>query len=417
MNYKEFAGKVKAKYPDYADMDDRELAQKLVNKYPKEYGDVAFDPIEANASALVPMAESAALSPAGSAAVNFVSEEMTPAAGAMLGAAASLPFAPAAGPFAPAVPIVGAAMGAMGTRGLQRSYQYMMGLKQPPTTGEAVSDLQSAGVAGALGEVGGNLLTRAAKAVAPAAKGLATQAIRGFAGIRESVAGPAVSNPSKLLTAVSPEDAAAGYKAFEGYTGLQGLTATEVARAKPFSPQEMLQQVYTTAGKIFRGADVDPQELYLTSQMAANLKRMARFQNPPPEVLSRAAAVDQSKGIIDDALGKVFPEYPSLRSDYAGAKTAEQFNSFFPLQRNLSPDAMRMMVPAMTGVSYGALSGDWQGALAPFALYSPLAYKGALLGTQAVGKAATSEGGKLFGRGAVQGLADAYNNRRMANAP
>lgn len=47
MDYKEFSGKVKAKFPQYADMDDRELAQKMVSKFP-EYGDVSFDEQPAN---------------------------------------------------------------------------------------------------------------------------------------------------------------------------------------------------------------------------------------------------------------------------------------------------------------------------------------------------------------------------------
>jgi len=43
MNYLEFSQKVKAKYPQYSDMDDRELAEKMVAKFPTEYGDVTFD--------------------------------------------------------------------------------------------------------------------------------------------------------------------------------------------------------------------------------------------------------------------------------------------------------------------------------------------------------------------------------------
>lgn len=43
MNYNEFAQRIKTKYPEYNDMDNRELAQKMVAKYPKEYSDVSFD--------------------------------------------------------------------------------------------------------------------------------------------------------------------------------------------------------------------------------------------------------------------------------------------------------------------------------------------------------------------------------------
>lgn len=42
MDFNEFADKIKTKYPDYADMDNRELAQKMVAKFPNDYGDVTF---------------------------------------------------------------------------------------------------------------------------------------------------------------------------------------------------------------------------------------------------------------------------------------------------------------------------------------------------------------------------------------
>lgn len=42
MDYKEFASKIKQKYPDYGDMNDLELAEKIVAKYPNEYSDVKF---------------------------------------------------------------------------------------------------------------------------------------------------------------------------------------------------------------------------------------------------------------------------------------------------------------------------------------------------------------------------------------
>lgn len=45
MNYNEFAEKIKNKYPQYNDLDNKELAQKMVAKYPQEYSDVTFDDI------------------------------------------------------------------------------------------------------------------------------------------------------------------------------------------------------------------------------------------------------------------------------------------------------------------------------------------------------------------------------------
>jgi hypothetical protein len=42
MNYLEFSQKIKTKYPQYSDLDDKTLAEKMVSKYP-QYKDVTFD--------------------------------------------------------------------------------------------------------------------------------------------------------------------------------------------------------------------------------------------------------------------------------------------------------------------------------------------------------------------------------------
>ena len=43
MNYNEFAEKIKAKYPDYAEMDNRKLAETVIQKYPIYKNQVTFD--------------------------------------------------------------------------------------------------------------------------------------------------------------------------------------------------------------------------------------------------------------------------------------------------------------------------------------------------------------------------------------
>ena len=40
MDYTEFSAKIKAKYPQYNDIPDDELASKMVAKFPTQYGDV-----------------------------------------------------------------------------------------------------------------------------------------------------------------------------------------------------------------------------------------------------------------------------------------------------------------------------------------------------------------------------------------
>lgn len=61
MDYREFAAKVKSKYPDYSDMDDLELAQKMVAKYPDDYADVTFDAPTGGAAEVGPVGAAASL--------------------------------------------------------------------------------------------------------------------------------------------------------------------------------------------------------------------------------------------------------------------------------------------------------------------------------------------------------------------
>ena len=47
LNTKDFAAKIKAKYPEYADVDDTELSRKIVDKYPEYKDKVSFEPVAA----------------------------------------------------------------------------------------------------------------------------------------------------------------------------------------------------------------------------------------------------------------------------------------------------------------------------------------------------------------------------------
>ena len=45
-DYREFAKTVKSKYPQYKDVDDLELAQKMVEKFPEYKSKVTFDEVK-----------------------------------------------------------------------------------------------------------------------------------------------------------------------------------------------------------------------------------------------------------------------------------------------------------------------------------------------------------------------------------
>ena len=46
LDYKEFSAKIKSKYPEYSDVDDLTLAQKVIEKYPEYKDKVVFEPVK-----------------------------------------------------------------------------------------------------------------------------------------------------------------------------------------------------------------------------------------------------------------------------------------------------------------------------------------------------------------------------------
>ena len=46
LSVQEFAAKVKDKYPQYKDVDDQQLVEALIKKYPQYESAVTFDPVK-----------------------------------------------------------------------------------------------------------------------------------------------------------------------------------------------------------------------------------------------------------------------------------------------------------------------------------------------------------------------------------
>lgn len=106
------------------------------------------------------------VAPAAGATLNFASQNADVIAGGLAGAQASLPLAPMAGPLAPLVPVGGAAIGAMATRGAVRPIQQALGTQPIKPASEGIEDIAQAGKDAALGEVGGQVLSNSIKGVA-----------------------------------------------------------------------------------------------------------------------------------------------------------------------------------------------------------------------------------------------------------
>lgn len=349
-----------------------------------------------------------------SRAAGFLAEEGTPVAGAMLGAAASLPYAPLAGPLAPLVPVAGAAMGAMGARGLQRTLQYATGQREVPTTAQAAQDIASAGVGGATGEVGGQFLGRAlqagARAAGPTLRRLGAQALRVGPGVQEKYGGAVLRDPTILTNPVTKADVSQAYSQFEKSAGLVSPKTIRLQSGKILESsgdaEKIVDAVYS---RLASGAGVAEQDLYTASQAASYLKNQAKFGDP--KQLANLSNLATAKTAFDNALELATaggPSYAAARTAAFREKAAGEFSSFYPLNKNLSPNVLRS-VGATGAAAAGAVSGNYGALGIPF-LISPRAAGAAIKTTYRVGQAVGAVGPAGTRLGA-QSLADAYMNQ------
>jgi hypothetical protein len=258
----------------------------------------------------------------------------------------------------------------------------------------------------------------AASAAKPLGSKLGAQVMRVAAAIPEKAGLPAAKSPSSLLNAKSMDAVSEGYRAFERYTGLTGLADQVATMGKFPSEGDLEKQLFEVAARAKNGVSSTPQELYHASQAASSLRQMGKLGNPRYAMLSKA--IGDAKGVVDDALEVVYPEYKNLRSDYAGAKMAEQFTGAFPRNANQSPNVLRAYSAGAAGAAglYSAATGDNRGlgvaGVLALPLVSPAVWGAGIKGAAIVGKVPNvvyRVGMQSGASGAASSLADYYNRR------
>lgn len=275
--------------------------------------------------------------------------------------------------------------------------------------------LKSVGAQGALqagGQAAGAAIGAAASALRPSVNRLGAQVMRVGAGVPEKAGTQAMRNPSMLLDALPVEDAGQAYRTFEGYSGLKGLDQLAGERSKAWTAGELYETALNTANKIKAGQVPTAQELYTASQAQNQLSRLAKFGNPDAAAMLGSGSLDDAGRVADKALEAQFPEYARLRTDYAAAKTAEQFDSWLPLDKNTSPNVLRG-VTAATTAGAGVMTGN-PAALAALPLVSPKVYGTALKGAALAGKVPAGVyrvSGQAMAGGTASALEQAYLQR------
>lgn len=352
--------------------------------------------------------------------------------GATAAATASLPFAPLAGPFAPAVPIIaglggaflgGAAGGASRQAVAQGTAAAFPEARYPILRpGQVIRNVAIEGATQAAGQAVGLGIGAAAKAARPFVNKLGAQVMRVGAGIPERAGEMAMRDPSMLLNAPTKEAASAGYKAFEAKAGITGLGDAVKQAGKFPSEGELEKHLFEVAARVQNGVPSTTQELYHASQAASSLNQLAKMGNPRYAMLK--AAISEAKSAVDDTLEAILPEYKTIRTDYAMSKAAGEFSSFFPLNRNQSPNALRSVLAGREAIAGGvALAGAGTGnpvAMAALPLISPKFYGTALKGAAIAGKVPAGifrVGANALTGGTGSALEQAYMRQRPSITP
>lgn len=151
---KDFATKIKAKYPEYAQLDDFELTRRIVAKYP-EYQAQLDAPISQRPATPVE-GNPGLVTRAGEAALNFIHKEGPKIAGAAIGGTIGAPGGPLG-------VLAGASAGAAGGEGLRQISEQLQGNEQAD-----IPRLQSALVEGPMMEAGSIIGAKFPKVVADA---------------------------------------------------------------------------------------------------------------------------------------------------------------------------------------------------------------------------------------------------------
>lgn len=335
-------------------------------------------------------------------------------AGGLAGAMAAAPYG---APFGPAgVLLAGAGGAVLGGSAMEATRnavtQGVAGVTggRFSTPSEVTGNVAREGLAQGAGYLAGEGIGAAGRAARPFINKLGAQAMRVVQAVPEKAGEMAMRNPSMLLEAKTPEAASAAYRDFEGRTGLQGLNAQIETTGKVPSEAELEKHLFEVAARTNNGVSSTPQELYHASQAANNLNQMAKLGNPRYAGLQ--GAIGRAKATVEQALESIHPEYKGLRTDYANAKAADEFNSLFPLNKNGSPNALRSVVAADTAVR-GVFDGNPL-SLAVLPLTSPMT-SGALLKGAALAGKVPGAAYRVLPAAVGSELANAYINQRPAN--
>lgn len=277
------------------------------------------------------------------------SRQVLPTAGGMAGAASGAALGAPLGPIGAGLGALGGAyLGGFGGQSIQTAWEAATNQRGQYTPAEAVAEANRAGMAQVAGEVLGMGAGGIARAAAPGLRKVGTQVLRATAGVPEREGAAVFRDPSILGRAGTVEEAAKAYKAGTG--GLSG--GVEQSRAlfrKSYLNPEQAANAFDEFWPM-REAMTTEEMLTLRQRMSKAASETTYKQGELKRVL--LGNIDE----IDKHLEGVLPDWSGGKQAYREAKVAEQFKSWLPLNRNLSPNVLRTWTAA-SAAGYGLAQG------------------------------------------------------------
>lgn len=196
---------------------------------------------------------------------------------------------------------------------------------------------KAAAVAGSLqGLIGG--AGKGIEALRPRLTKLGAQMLRVLGGTPEKYGEAVLKDPSILTRAETRLAAGETYKAAIGDLGgmrevLQGKSG------KLLPPAQSVIDLVNDAAPKLADKTISLQEALAAKQAASHLLNLAKYGNP--EQMANKAALVGFKNELDDLLERGLPGFAKANRGYFEANAKAAFDSLMPLNKNMSPNALR----------------------------------------------------------------------------
>ncbi len=269
----------------------------------------------------------------------------------------------------------------------------------PKTSAEALARLGQGAWRGISGELIGQGLSAGVKALIPSPK-TAASVMRVATGIPEREGAAVLRDPKLLSRAKSVSEAGEMYdKALEGagYKIESGGKGSRVAFGKTMLSPEQTLNKFDELIPAMENGQLDLQSAVALRQTASSHLKSAKgdwFEQPMREVLQNT----------DNYIEQGLKDFPAAVKAYREAKIAEEFGSWLPLNKNLSPNVLRSSA-GLYNIVRGAQEGNipqmvigagvspklWGYGIQAGGAAAPLIRGAEILGTRAGGQAIARE--------------------------